>query len=87
MKEFNTKVQKFNRELQANLDTNLSFSSISEVCVEIVCTLTELKFWPAISEMAEIQEQWSGMAQDDLPPMNFATSLENLLESWEIKSG
>ena len=87
MKEFNTKVQKFNRELQENLDTNLSFSSISEVCVEIVCTLTELKFWPAISEMAEIQEQWSGMAQDDLPPMNFASSLENLLESWEIKSG
>jgi len=87
MKDFNSKVLKFNRELQENLDTNLSFSSITEVCIEIVCTLTELKYWPAITAMAEIEERWSGLTHDDLPPIEFAHGLEILLDSWEIKSG
>ena len=87
MDEFHRRVQQFNRELQEHLDTSLAFESISKVSVEVVSTITELKYWPAICEMAEAHRAWLGGASNDLPPPEFAQNIERLLEHWEVKTG
>lgn len=87
MDEFHRRVHQFNRELQEHLDTSLAFESISKVGVEIVSTITELKYWPAICEMAEAHRAWHGGASNDLPPPEFAQNIEKLLEHWEVKAG
>lgn len=87
MDEFHRRVQQFNRELQEHLDTSLAFESISKVSVEVVSTITELKYWPAICEMAETHRAWLGGASNDLPPPEFAQNIERLLEHWEVKTG
>lgn len=87
MDKFHRRVQQFNRELQAHLDTSLAFESISSVNVEVVSTITELKYWPAICEMAEAHRSWLGGASNDLPPPEFAQNIERLLDHWEIKTG
>lgn len=87
MDEFHRRVHQFNRELQEHLDTSLAFESISKVGVEIVSTITELKYWPAICEMAEAHRAWQGGASNDLPPPEFAQNIEKLLEHWEVKAG
>jgi hypothetical protein len=87
MDEFHRRVQQFNRELQQHLDTSLAFESISKVNVEIVSTISELKYWPAICEMAETNRAWLAGASNDLPPPEFAQNIERLLEHWEVKTG
>lgn len=87
MDEFHRRVQQFNRELQEHLDTSLAFESISKISVEVVSTITELKYWPAICEMAEAHRAWQGGASNDLPPPEFAQNIEKLLEHWEVKTG
>ncbi|MGV8894073.1 MAG: ATP-binding protein [Burkholderiaceae bacterium] len=87
MQEFHRRVHQFNRELQEHLDTSLAFESISKVGVEIVSTITELQYWPAICEMAEAHRAWQGGASNDLPPPEFAQNIEKLLEHWEVKAG
>ncbi len=87
MQEFHRRVHQFNRELQEHLDTSLAFESISKVGVEIVSTITELQYWPAICEMAEAHRAWQGAASNELPPPEFAQNIEKLLEHWEVKAG
>jgi uncharacterized protein YeaO (DUF488 family) len=87
MEEFHLRVQQFNRELQEHLDTSLAFESISKIGVEVVSTIKELKYWPAICEMAEAYRVWSGSGSNELPPPEFALTIERLLEHWEVKTG
>ena len=87
MEDFHRRVQQFNRELQVYLDTNLAFDSISKVSVEVVSTIKELKYWPAICEMTEAHRSWLGGASSELPPIEFAQTIERLLDHWEVKSG
>lgn len=87
MEEFHRRVLQFNRELQEHLDTSLAFESISKISVEIVSSLKELQYWPAICEMAEAHRSWSGSSANKLPPPEFAQTIERLLEHWEVKTG
>ena len=87
MEDFHRKVLQFNRELQANLTDSLMFDSISEVTVEIVSTIKELQYWPAICELAETNRHWVSNLEYQLPPAEFAHTIIRLLEYWEIKSG
>lgn len=87
MEEFHLRVQQFNRELQEHLDTSLAFESISKIGVEVVSTIKELKYWSAICEMAEAHRAWSGTGSNELPPPEFALTIERLLEHWEVKTG
>lgn len=87
MEEFHLRVQQFNRELQEHLDTSLAFDSISKIGVEVVSTIKELKYWSAICEMAEAHHAWSGTGSNELPPPEFALTIERLLEHWEVKTG
>ena len=87
MEEFHLRVQQFNRELQEHLDTSLAFESISKIGVEVVSTIKELKYWSAICEMAEAHRAWSGNGSNELPPPEFALTIERLLEHWEVKTG
>ncbi|APW48689.1 ATP-binding protein [Rhodoferax antarcticus] len=74
-------------ELQEHLDTSLAFESISKIGVEVVSTIKELKYWSAICEMAEAHRVWSGTGSNELPPPEFALTIERLLEHWEVKTG
>lgn len=87
MNEFDRRVKQFNRELQQHLDTSLSFDSISSIQVEVVSTLRELQYWPAIEAMAQAYEDWNHGLGSELPPAEFAHSLEALLQHWEVKAG
>ncbi|MBG6074081.1 MULTISPECIES: ATP-binding protein [unclassified Polaromonas] len=87
MEEFHRRVQQFNRELQEHLDTSLAFESISKISVEVVSTIRELQYWPAICEMAEAHRAWAGSSTTALPPPEFAQTIERLLEHWEVKTG
>ena len=87
MEEFHRRVQQFNRELQEHLDTSLAFESISKISVEVVSTIRELQYWPAICEMAEAHRAWAGSNTTALPPPEFAQTIERLLEHWEVKTG
>jgi hypothetical protein len=88
MEEFHRRVQQFNRELQEHLDTSLAFESISKISVEVVSTIKELQYWPAICEMAEAHRAWAGSSSvSALPPPEFAQTIERLLEHWEVKTG
>jgi len=85
--DFHRRVNQFNRELQTYLDTNLAFDSITKVGVEVVSTIRELNYWTAICDMAEAHRAWLGGASTDLPPAEFAQTIERLLEHWEAKAG
>jgi hypothetical protein len=87
MEAFHLRVQQFNRELQDHLDTSLAFESISKIGVEVVSSIKELKYWPAICELAEAYRAWSSSGSNDLPPPEFAQTIEQLLEHWEVKTG
>ena len=87
MANFNRKVLQFNRELQDKLDTSMLFESISQVSVEIVSTIKELKYWEAICEMAEANRTWLDGLSHELPPIEFAQTLGRLLEHWDVKAG
>ena len=87
MEAFHLRVQQFNRELQDHLDTSLAFESISKIGVEVVSSIKELKYWPAICELAEAYRVWNGSGSNDLPPPEFAQTIEQLLEHWEVKTG
>ncbi|WP_022952779.1 ATP-binding protein [Leucothrix mucor] len=87
MEDFHRKVLQFNRELQTHLDTSLTFESISEVSVEVISTIKELKYWNAICDIAETNRHWLDALSNELPPPEFAQTLERLLEHWEVKSG
>ncbi len=77
MEQFHLRVQQFNRELQGHLDTSLAFESITKVMVEVVSTIKELKYWPAICEMAESHLAWRAGDADELPPLEFGVLRPN----------
>lgn len=87
MEAFHLKVLQFNRELQANLDNNTVFDSISKVHVEVISTIKELQYWPAICDMVETNRPWMMGLSQELPPVEFAQTIGRLLEHWEVKSG
>ena len=87
LEEFHRRVLQFNRELQNHLDSSLTFESISKIGVEVVSTIRELQYWPAICEMAEAHRAWSGSGVTTLPPPEFAQTIERLLDHWEVKTG
>ncbi|HRJ54614.1 MAG TPA: ATP-binding protein [Candidatus Thiothrix moscowensis] len=87
MEAFHLKVLQFNRELQANLDNNTVFDSISKVHVEVISTIKELQYWPAICDMVETNRPWMMGLNQELPPVEFAQTIGRLLEHWEVKSG
>jgi DNA repair exonuclease SbcCD ATPase subunit len=87
MEDFHLKVLQFNRELQANLDNSTVFDSISKVNVEVISTIKELQYWPAICDMVETNRPWMMGLTQELPPVEFAQTIGRLLEHWEVKSG
>lgn len=87
MEAFHLKVLQFNRELQANIDNNTVFDSISKVHVEVISTIKELQYWPAICDMVETNRPWMMGLNQALPPVEFAQTIGRLLEHWEVKSG
>lgn len=85
MKKFQNDVNRFNRELQESLNTNVGFESIGGVSVEIVSTIRELEYWGTIEKLSESRISWMGGDVDALPPPEFATSLRDLLSHWQLK--
>lgn len=85
--DFHKRVLQFNRELQEHLDGNLDFDSITSVRVEIVSKIKDLKYWTAITDMVESQRAWRHAATTALPPPEFAQTIEQLLDHWEVKNG
>lgn len=87
MEEMHLRIQQYNRELQESLDGSLAFESISKIGVEVVSTIKELEYWPAICEMTEAYRAWNGLGSHELPPPEFALTIERLLHHWEVKTG
>lgn len=86
MSRFHRDVAMFNRSLQDSLDANLGFESISSVRVEIVSSIRELDYWSTIEKVADSRVMWMGDSSS-VPPPEFAASLRELLEHWQIKEG
>lgn len=86
MSRFHRDVALFNRSLQDSLNANLGFESISSVSVEIVSSIRELDYWSTIEKVADSRVVWMG-DPSTMPPPEFAASLRELLEHWQIKEG
>lgn len=87
MSAFHRRVQQFNRELQQSLDTGLAFDSITRIEVEVISTLRELAYWPAIEALVGAPQTRDADGAVELPPPEFATTIGQLLEHWEVRSG
>ncbi|WP_347279182.1 ATP-binding protein, partial [Plasticicumulans sp.] len=87
MSAFHRRVQQFNRELKQSLDTGLAFDSITRIEVEVISTLRELAYWPAIEALVEAPQARAGDGAVELPPPEFASTIGQLLEHWEVRSG
>lgn len=86
MSRFHRDVAQFNRSLQDSLNANLGFESISSVSVEIVSSIRELEYWSTIEKVADSRVVWMGDSSS-MPPPEFAASLRELLEHWQLKEG
>jgi len=87
MDTFHRKVLQFNRELQENLNSNLGFESIASLSIEIASSIRELEYWSTIDKVAESRREWLAGDLPDLPPPEFASSLRELLQHWQLKEG
>lgn len=85
MKTFDNKVKQFNRELQENLNSNLGFESIGSLSIEIASSVRELDYWSTINKVSDSRREWMAGDLPDLPPLEFASTLRELLQHWQLK--
>lgn len=78
MKAIHRTTQEFNRKLQSSLRANMTFSTVSDLKVEVSSTVTELRCYPLLEAVADGHAKWIAGGAEDVS--DFQVAIEGLLD-------
>lgn len=87
VEQFTQRIRSFNATMQKALDDTIVFARISQVNINFSSTIADKKYWQPINAFISNHESWIRGISHDLPPLSFASDLDQLLEHWDIREG
>lgn len=87
--KFGKQIKNFNNEIQESLKELTVFRCITSLNIKfksLLDTSNTLKYWEPVKEFTDIFRAWQASGRE-LPPPEFATALDTLVDCWSVKEG
>jgi len=80
LQDIDKRIVNQSRRISQEVDEELFLDGVSDSAVKIRSKISELDFWPALSEFRQLYEDWRKTGANDLPDDNYAQSMRKVME-------